>query len=42
MRPDFIYFKELVLGENNKFSLDFPNEAFVQEVDFLSKNEYYI
>ena len=42
MRPDFIYFKELLLGENNKFTLDFSDEEFVQEVDFLSKNEYYI
>ena len=42
MKPDFIYFKELLLGENNKFTLDFPDGEFVQEVDFLSKNEYYI
>ena len=42
MRPDFIYFKELLLGENNKFTLDFSDEEFVQKVDFLSKNEYYI
>ena len=42
MRPDFIYFKELLLGENNKFTLDFSDEEFVQEVDFLSKNKYYM
>ena len=42
MKPDFIYFKELLLGENNKFTLDFPDGEFVQEVDFLSKNECYI
>ena len=42
MRPDLIYFKELLLGENNKFTLDFSDEEFVQKVDFLSKNEYYI
>ena len=43
MRPDFIYFKELLLGENNKFTLDFSDEEFVQEVDFLSKKQilYY-
>ena len=42
MRPDFIYFKELLLGEKNKFTLDFSDEEFVQEVDFLSKNKYYM
>ena len=42
MRPDFIYFKELLFGENNKFTLDFSDDEFVQEVDFLSKKEYYI
>ena len=31
-----------MLGKNNKFTLDFSDEEFVQEVDFLSKNEYYI
>ena len=35
MRPDFIYLKELFLGKNNKFTLDFSDEEFVQEVDFL-------
>ena len=42
MRPDFISFKELLLGENNKFTLDFSDEEFAQEVVFLSKIEYYI
>ena len=42
MRPDFIYFKELLLGKKNKFTLDFSDEEFVQEVDFLSKNKYYM
>ena len=43
MRADFIYFKELLLGENHKFTLDFSDEEFVQEVDFLSKKQilYY-
>ena len=40
MRPDFIHFKEVLFGENNKFALDFSDEEF--EVDFLAKNEYYI
>ena len=43
MRPDFIYFKELLLGENNKFTLDFSDEEFVHGIDFLSKKRilYY-
>ena len=42
MRPVFIHFKETALSKNNKFTLDFSDEEFVQEIDFLSKNEYYI
>ena len=42
MRSDYVYFKELLLAENNKFTLDFSDEVFVQEVDFLSKNKYYM
>ena len=42
MRWDFIYFKEVVLNDNNKFILDFSDEEFIQEKDFLSKNYYYI
>ena len=42
MSPDFIIFRELLLGENNKFTLDFSDKEFVQEVDFLSKNKCYI
>ena len=30
MIPVFIYFKETPLDENNKFSLDFSDEEFVQ------------
>ena len=35
MNPDFIYFKEILFGENNKFTLDFSNEEFVQQPSFL-------
>ena len=42
MRPVFIHFKETVLSKNNKFTLDFSDKEFVQEIDFLSKNEYFI
>ena len=31
-----------MLGKNNKFTLEFSDEEFVQEVDFLLKNKYYI
>ena len=37
MRPDFIYFKELLLGENSKFTLDFSGEEFVQRLIFYQK-----
>ena len=42
MRPILIYFKETHLDENNKFTLDFSDQEFVQEIEFLSKNKYYI
>ena len=42
MRPGFICFKEIALGENNKFTIDFSDQDFVQEIDFLSNNDYYI
>ena len=28
MRPGFIYFKELALGDDNKFTLDFSDQEF--------------
>ena len=30
------------LDENNKFTLDFSDHEFIQEIEFLSKNKYYI
>ena len=42
MRPGFIYFKELALGDDNKFTLDFSDQEFAQEIDFLLNNDYYI
>ena len=41
MRSGFIYFKEITLGDDNKFSLDFSDQDFVQEINFLSNNGYY-
>ena len=31
-----------MFDKNKKFTLEFSDEEFVQEVDFLLKNEYYI
>ena len=42
MRPILIYFRETHLDENNKFTLDFSDGEFVQEIEFLSRNKYYI
>ena len=42
MRPILLYFKEMHLDENNKFTLDFSDQEFIQEIEFLSKNKYYI
>ena len=42
MRPILIYLRETHLDENNRFTLDFPDHEFVQEIEFLSKNKYYI
>ena len=36
------YFKEILFGENNKFTLDFSNEEFVQQLAFLINRDYYI
>ena len=42
MTPDFIDFKQLLLGSNNKFTLDFLNKEFVKEIEFSPKNDYYM
>ena len=42
MRPVLIYLREMHLDENNKFTLDFWDQEFVQEAEFLAKNKYYI
>ena len=42
MRPILIYFRERHLDQNNKFTLDFSYQEFVQEIEVLSKNKYYI
>ena len=42
MKPCFIYFKEMALSDYIKFTLDFSDQEFVQEIGFLSKNDCYI
>ena len=42
MRPGFIRFKEIALGNDNMFTLDFSDQDFVQKIDFLSNNDYYM
>ena len=42
MTPGFIYFQEIALGNDSKFTLDFSDQEFVQEIDFLLNNDYYI
>ena len=37
MRPGFICFKEIALGNDNMFTLDFSDQDFVQKIDFFIK-----
>ena len=37
-----MYFREAYLNEENKFTLDFSDQEFVQKIEFLLKNTYYI
>ena len=41
MSPVLIYLRESHLDENNKSTLDFSDQGFVQKIEFLSKNKYY-
>ena len=42
MNPAFIYFNEIILKDDNKFTLDFSYEEFTQEVNFVNNLDYYI
>ena len=42
MNPAFIYCKESILNDNNTFVLDFSDEQFVHEVNFLSNLNYIV
>ena len=42
MNPAFIYCKESILNDDNKFVLDFSDEQFVHEVNFLNNLNYIV
>ena len=42
MNPAFIFCEESMLNDDNKFVLDFSDEEFVHEVNFLNHLNYYI
>ena len=42
MDPIFIYFSEIDLKDNNKFTLYFSDEQNVQELTFLKDRDYYV
>ena len=42
MNRALIYFKEVILNNDNKFTLDFPDKESVQEVNFVNNLDYYI
>ena len=42
MNPALIYFKEIILNDDNKFALDFSDKEFVQEVNFVNNLDCYI
>ena len=42
MEPVFIYFKEIALDEDNKFTLEFSQTGQIYKVHFSSKKDYFI
>ena len=42
MEPVYIYFKETLLDDQNRFTLDFSNEITVNEILFSPDKDYYI
>ena len=39
MNPVFNYFREIPLKDDNKFTLDFSDEEFVQKINFNLKKK---
>ena len=42
MNPAFVYCKVSILNDDNKFVLDFSDEEFVHQVNFLNNLDYYV
>ena len=42
MEPVFIYFKEIALDENSKFTLEFSQTDQICWVHFLPKKDYFV
>ena len=42
MEPISFYFKDMPLGVNNRFTLDFSNTELIYQINFSTKNDYYI
>ena len=42
MNPAFVYCKVSILNDDNNFVLDFSDEEFVHEVNFLNNLDYYV
>ena len=42
MDPIFIYFSEIDLKDNNKFTLYFSDEQNIQELTFSKDRDYYV
>ena len=41
LTPVYIYFKEALLDDDNRFTLDFANDTYVNQILFSSKYDYY-
>ena len=42
MDPAFIYFREIPVRDNKKFTLDFSDKEFVQKINFNKKKQILI
>ena len=42
MTPIYIYFKEALLGDDDRFTLGFANDIYVNQILISSKYDYYI
>ena len=42
MKPMFIYFKEILLDQNNRFTLNFSNTDIVYEIHFSSNSDSFL